>query len=332
MASAATGGQAGIEIRPLADGISFGARISGITFEALANEDTRQAIRDAFEERGVIVFEDVEQSGKMQIALSEVFGPLKEFPLPSVDHVNDDRESGIIDLTFTPDKPGARMGMVEVDGNVRHSWLPWHFDHCYNDTLNRAGVLRASVLPPEGGETLFADGIELYRALSPDLRERIEGRNVIYSLANIPLETIRFGRTDFRLHHRDADGHAAILEQARTTPRAIHPAVWKRGDGQKVLHLCGYFACGLEGDETQEGDALLDAVCHEVNRLADASAYTHVWQGTEMLIWDNWRMLHHAAGADPRYTRSMQRSTILGDYNLGRFETDPGIGKRENAS
>ena len=22
-------------------------------------------------------------------------------------------------------------------------WLPWHFDHCYNDQLNRAGVLRA---------------------------------------------------------------------------------------------------------------------------------------------------------------------------------------------
>lgn len=89
-----------------------------------------------------------------------------------------------------------------------------------------------------------------------------------------------------------------------------------------MLHVCGYFACGIEGDETPEGDALLDAVCDEVNRLADATAFIHVWKGTEMLIWDNWRMLHYAAGADPGYPRSMQRSTILGDYGLGYFEGD----------
>ena len=45
----------------------------------------RQQIRDAFEQHGVIVFEGVEPSDRMQIALSKAFGPLKDHPVTSVD-------------------------------------------------------------------------------------------------------------------------------------------------------------------------------------------------------------------------------------------------------
>ncbi|MGB8365091.1 MAG: TauD/TfdA family dioxygenase [Rhizomicrobium sp.] len=41
---------------------------------------------------------------------------------------------------------------------------------------------------------------------------------------------------------------------------------------------------------------------------------------TDMLIWDNWRMLHSVTGMDPKYGRRMQRTTIKGDYGLGYFE------------
>jgi len=309
-----------LDVSPLSDQLAFGARIGGVTLENLKEETVRQHIRDVFEDRGVIVFEDIEQSPLMHVTLSKVFGSLKQFPLPSVSHVEDDIQSGIIDMTYTPDKVGARQGTVEVRGQRRYAWLPWHFDHCYVDQLNRGGVLRASVVPPEGGHTLFSDGILLYELLSPELRERIEGSNIIYSMKNVPLDTIRFGRPDFRLHYLEPGGHAGILKQAESTPRAIHPAVWQRDDGRKVLHLCGYFACGIQGNETPEGDELLDQVCKEVNRLSDATGYRHVWKGSEMLIWDNWRVLHQADGTDPRYTRSMQRTTILGDYGLGYYE------------
>jgi taurine dioxygenase len=44
-----------------------------------------------------------------------------------------------------------------------------------------------------------------------------------------------------------------------------------------------------------------------------------------MVIWDNWRMLHAVSGHDPSYERIMYRTTIKGDYGLGRFEND-GVG------
>ena len=41
-----------------------------------------------------------------------------------------------------------------------------------------------------------------------------------------------------------------------------------------------------------------------------------------MLIWDNWRMLHRVTGCTPPHPRSIHRTTIKGDYGLGRFEND----------
>jgi taurine dioxygenase len=41
-----------------------------------------------------------------------------------------------------------------------------------------------------------------------------------------------------------------------------------------------------------------------------------------MVLWDNWRMLHSAEGVDPQATRWMRRTTIGGDYALGRKLAD----------
>ena len=79
-------------------------------------------------------------------------------------------------------------------------------------------------------------------------------------------------------------------------------------------------AVGIEGREDAEGDALLEAVCQEM--IAKIRPYHHKWRPTDMLIWDNWRMLHSVTGHDPALTRCIHRTTIKGDYGLGRFEND----------
>jgi taurine dioxygenase len=37
-----------------------------------------------------------------------------------------------------------------------------------------------------------------------------------------------------------------------------------------------------------------------------------------MMLWDNWRTLHCATGVAPDATRILQRTTLKGDYSLGR--------------
>lgn len=304
-----------LDPRPLRDDLDFGARVAGLTHDDLTDEGLRAALNQLFEDRGVIVFEEVEPSARMHAALSNVFGPMKDHPSKAVPRVDQDGMPGVIDMNAKPDG----HGIIVVEGKPLVSWLPWHFDHAYNDELNRAGVLRAIDIPPEGGLTGFADGISLYKLLSPELREAIEGKNVLYRM-NVLMDEFRFGRPERFEVLSDKPGAQDVMEAARDTPRAVHPAVWTRKSGEKVLHISPWMAEGIEGMETPEGEALLQAVSREIFALARTQSYFHAWKPTDMLIWDNWRVLHAVSGHDPKYPRRMQRTTIKGDYGLGYFE------------
>jgi taurine dioxygenase len=309
-----------IDVKPLQQGLGFGARIRGVTFATLDDEAVRRQINEVFQDRGLIVFEDVEPTPQMHLAISDVFGPLKEHPVPSVVRVDGDSMPGVIDMQTTPEAGS----IVEIDGKQLASWLPWHFDHCYNNELNRAGVLRAVDVAPEGGLTGFADGIALYNDFPLELRKRIEGRKVLYTV-NTSYADMRFGRPKNFRELRVNPAQDATVEFSKTLPRAVHPAVWMRKTGEKVLHVSGWMAVGLEDAEDAEGDALLEAVAQEIPLRV--KPYMHQWKTSDMLIWDNWRMLHSVSGMDPKYGRRMQRTTIKGDYGLGYFENG-GVGQR----
>jgi taurine dioxygenase len=302
-----------LNVRELEAGLPFGARISGVTLIHLADESVRRQLNDVFVKRGMIVFEDVEPTSKMQVKLSEVFGPLKDHPVKMVERVDQAAMPGVITIRTDP-----KACIVEIDGERLMNWQPWHFDHSYNNELNRAGVLRPDTIASRGGSTGFADGAQIYRDMDPKLREQAEKINVIYTL-DLHYARQMFGLPKtFREIQPKGD---KLLEFAKTLPRAIHPAVWTRATGEKVVHLSPYGARGIEGRETAEGHALLREIWDDVERTI--RPYYHHWKPTDMLIWDNWRMLHMARGCDPECDRVMHRTTIKGDYGLGRWETAP---------
>jgi taurine dioxygenase len=307
---------AGVHVRALSEALSWGSRVEGLSWDNIFDKGVRAQLRQLLRDRGFLVFEGMEPSGKMQVALSEVFGPLKEHPTAATPRSDEGLAPGVIDMHTHPrEDDGHYHGLVEIDGMKLASFSPWHFDHCYNDELNYAGVLRSVIAAPERGRTGFTCGVELYKAFDPELRRRIEGLNVIYTL-DVRLTQMRFGRT-FKTFG-DVEWQRGNMEEAKTFPRALHPAVWTRDSGEKVLHVGPWMSVGLEGHEDAEGEALYEAVCQEVNRKA--RPYWHEWKTTDMLIWDNWRMLHAVEGCDPKYERRMHRTTIKGDYGLGRFE------------
>jgi taurine dioxygenase len=176
-------------------------------------------------------------------------------------------------------------------------------------------------IPAEGGRTGFADGIDLYQKMSKSLREQIETKNIVYRL-NVMLGELRFGRPKQLIEVSPRGLASKVMADAKGKPRAIHPAVWTRSSGEKVLHVSPWMAEGIEGMENTEGDALLEAVCQEINMLSKTHSYFHQWRLTDMVIWDNWRVLHAVSGTPPQYGRRTQRTTIKGDYGLGHFEHD----------
>jgi taurine dioxygenase len=313
----------GINIRELRGDLPFGSTVRGVNWETLADEAVRAKLNALFEDRGLIVFEGVEPTSKMQVEISKVFGQLKDHPTRTVTRSAEDLAEGVIDMHHVPsDDPDNVAGLVEMGGKRLARFSPWHFDHCYNDELNRAGVLRAPINAPVGGRTGFADGIQLYRKFPADMLARLEPMNIIYTL-DTRLSKMRFGVNFKPLG--ELPQTRKLLEEVAIFPRAMHPAVWTRSTGEKVLHVGPWMAVGIEHHENPEGDAFLDQVCHTINRCSNA--YWHTWSETDMLIWDNWRMLHAVEGCDAKYERRTLRTTIKGDYGLGYFEDGKKIGE-----
>ncbi|MCB2080090.1 MAG: TauD/TfdA family dioxygenase, partial [Novosphingobium sp.] len=281
---------ADITVSNLRDDLSFGATIEGLDWGNIDDEATRQQIRDVFHDRGMIVFRNMEPTAKMQVAVSKIFGPLKDHPTKTTprDDETGDEAQGVIDMFHagTTD-PNDNAGIVRRNGQRLARFAPWHFDHCYNDELNYAGVLRSPVNSPagEGGRTGFMDGIEVYRQLRDDLREKMEDINVIYTLDT------RLSKSKYAVDYEplgEVPTTTELLKEVAIFPRAMHPAVWTRDTGEKVFHAAPWMAVGLEHHEDEEGDKLFDEVCRELTSLGQGTcAYWHQWEPTDMVIWDN---------------------------------------------
>jgi taurine dioxygenase len=305
-----------LNIEPLDKDLPFGARVSGVTLDSTDDAGVRAELNKCFEERGLVIFEGVEPTPQMQVKLSTVFGPLKDHPSKATPRVGDGDLLGVIEIRHDP----ADGGIVQLGDRLVSQWLPWHFDHCYNDELNRAGVLRAIEVPPSGGMTGFVDGIALYDAVPAEIRDRIEGEMVIYAM-DVVLDNLVYGRPEGFVEVRASVQSGGVMAEYADRPRALHPAVWTRSSGEKVLHVSPWMAKGIEGRDEAAGEALLTAVCDEIVEAAKGLSYFHTWASDQMIIWDNWRVLHSVSGSPPEQGRCMHRTTIKGDYGLGRFET-----------
>ena len=303
------------QIDALPDQSSFGAIVTGLAPTDLADPTTREALRELWIDRGVIVFRGIEGGADTQIRLSEIFGELQDHPAAEGRTRGPGENSKLSDIAYHP-KYGD---LYEVGGESVGAWLPWHFDLVYVDRINRGGVLRPVKLPSRGGETGFVDQIAAYASLPAGLAARIENLSVLYRF-NLDASEARFGQRADRCL-RMQDGVIAAMKRFEGRPRVIHPMVYEqRETGRKVLNVSPWFAEGIEGMETAAGDALLrEVVSHAIR---PERAYYHHWQPGDMVLWDNWRMMHCACGVPADERRHMQRTTIAGDYGRGRVEAD----------
>jgi taurine dioxygenase len=299
----------GISVRPLSDDLPFGARVRGVTRANAADADLRSEINEVFTQRGMILFEGMEPDNATQMAVSEIFGAPQVYALTDVVESSDRVDTGVVEFEYAD--------IFEVEGEELVSWLPWHFDACYTDKLNRGGVLRAITIPPEGGLTGFGDGMQLYRDIDPGLRSQFEDLSIVYH-THLMFLNMRFGLPERIRPVNLSRVLTDMLAATRDAPRAVHPAIWTRPTGEKVLHVAPWQAAGIDGMLTPEGDALFAALIEEI--YAKITPYRHKWQPTDMIIWDNWRFIHSVGGNPPQFERRMQRTTIEGDYGHGRME------------
>lgn len=297
------------DVAPLAPGLPFGATVSGLTLASLSDEGVRQSLYNLWIDKGVILFRGCEDSEEMQLELSSCFGKNEEHLFPSVRAKGN---AALTNIKFYPDD-GA---MYDVGGEKRGGWLPWHSDLVYSAAINHGGILRPQIIPPRFGKTGFLCQIAAYERLPQHLREKIENLHVVYEI-HIDFTELRFANIQGVKFLRMAESGLAIERARFTYPRVIHPMVYEQEKtGRKVLNVSPGFASGIYENGSYEGDELLHDVCKYC--MDPELAYFHDWQMGDMVLWDNWRVLHCAEGTHPEDTRLMLRTTIAGDYARGR--------------
>jgi alpha-ketoglutarate-dependent 2,4-dichlorophenoxyacetate dioxygenase len=172
----------------------------------------------------------------------------------------------------------------------------WHTDRSFIPADTTYSLLSAREVPPEGGNTEFADMRAAYDALPEAVKERIEGLRCEHSV----------------WHSRVLAGAkpSSIRDDERAAmPGAVQPLVRTHvRTGRKSLVLASHIERVI-GLSDEEGRALIEQLTKFA--LQDRFIYSHRWAVGEIVIWDNRCTMHRGTPFDDkRYRRDMRRTTV----------------------
>jgi taurine dioxygenase len=294
-------------VEPLSPDLPFGKTIRGLTSEHIKDEAVRAELRRIWTDCAFIQFCDGEIGAQFHLDLSLVFGPLE---VHRTREYRDEHIPQLLKLSSTADPTE-----IEVEGVRGGQFQSWHKDSIYLEKVNLGGILRALKPTSRGGLTGFIDLAESYDRLPETLKQRIEGLRVVYLMSLQDQHPYTTG-DQVRVLKMSDPLKSLFSRRDADYPPMSHPLVFTQpGSDRKVLNFSPSHAKYIEGMARDESHELLTAVADHVYA---SPAYHHKWSTGEMLLWDNWRMVHMVSLQPLDEERIMQRTTITGDYGLGR--------------
>jgi alpha-ketoglutarate-dependent 2,4-dichlorophenoxyacetate dioxygenase len=271
----------------------FVARVSGSDLSKPLDDGSFAQVRDAFNHYAVLVFPEQRISDDQQIAFSERFGPLevsirKDRPRrianPRVSDISNVDER---DRVFDPDDERA----IYNAGNRL-----WHSDSSFKRVPAMASLLSGREVPPEGGETEYADLRAAWDALSVDRKRGLDGLVAEHSF----------------VYSRGLIGYDGFTDAERAEVPPVQQAVVRThpSTGRKALYV-GSHASHILGRPVEESRALLLELLEFATQ--PRFVYSHAWRQHDLVMWDNRCVLHRGRPWDERrYRRVMHRTTVAG--------------------
>ncbi|GAA3347148.1 hypothetical protein GCM10020358_60800 [Amorphoplanes nipponensis] len=183
----------------------------------------------------------------------------------------------------------------------------WHADGSYAEVPTEVTLLHCIEAPAASGETLFADMRAAYRALDPELRELIDGRTAFYPCRRIAARSMAVASAMKTVRMSPEEQRSKLAEL-----RDVHrPLVREQPDtGERALHLNERWLRTIDGLDEARGARVLSRLY--ATATAPQRLYRHRWTVGDLLIWDNYAVMHKAvpvAGAGRKVTH---RATVAG--------------------
>jgi taurine dioxygenase len=290
---------------------NVGIEIPGLVLGAERSEAERAELRALWLEHGLVLIHDPEVTPESQIAFSRGFGELEAHPLGKTVRSSEHEELLVLD-----NRDETQAYVSYYDGRPLAGRLFWHSDLIYTGAPNQGAVLRAVEIPEEDGLTGFVDQARAYDLLPEATKQRIKGLEVVY----------RWDVDMSRNRYVDRQGYEPGPKAPKKAsdmnfpdfPDCAYPIVLVHPEsGREILNISPMFLHHVVGLPEDESDALLHELVDHVTQ--PELAYYHRWKPDDVILWDNWRMMHSATGTAPGVKRIIHRTTILGGAKLGRI-------------
>ncbi|MEU7559544.1 TauD/TfdA dioxygenase family protein [Streptomyces eurythermus] len=265
----------------------LGAVLTGVRLGGDLPADTVAQIRAALLEHKVVFFRGQDHLDEEQ---HEAFGRLLGTPVahPTV-----------------PSADGRYSFPIDSDHGGRAN--QWHSDVTFVPAYPAFSILRALVVPPYGGNTLWANTATAYAGLPQPLRRLADELRAVHS-----------NDYDYAALRPDAlPEQLARFREVFTSTKFLteHPVVRVHPEtGERVL-LLGNFVQRIKGLTAPDSRALLQLFQSHVERPENTVRWQ--WQAGDVAIWDNRATQHYGVDDSDDHERKLRRVTIDGDVPVG---------------
>jgi alpha-ketoglutarate-dependent taurine dioxygenase len=247
---------------------AFGSEITGVDLHAELDDHTVAFLREVFDERGLLLFRDLEIDREVQFTLTQVLRG-HEVPTP------EERRAG-----------AAAQGSFYISNKRERSVAPFgrllfHADGMWTDEPFEVLSLHAEHVEPPVPATSFASATGAWATLPDDLRARVVGVDAVQVGGPEDFHEARrrrYGDDVMQTVREDAPSFAMPI--ARPHPRT----------GATILNASENHTKEIVGLSEPESDELLEQLFAHLYR--PENTYEHAWRTGDLVIWDNLALQH----------------------------------------